>query len=121
MEEGLEGHFRYPGPKPHTKELGILLLADAVEAAGRTLESPTPGKIQTMIGKIFTDAFEDGQLDDSELTFAELEKVASAFSWVLTNMYHHRIDYPGFDFNRRQARRERGAIQVGAKTFAANG
>jgi len=120
-EEGLEAHFRYPGPRPHTKELGILLLADAVEAAARTLENPTPGKIQTMIDKIFTDALEDGQLDDSELTFSELDKVASAFLWVLTNMYHHRIDYPGFDFNRRQGKRDHSPLQVGAKTFAANG
>jgi putative nucleotidyltransferase with HDIG domain len=121
VEEGLEGHFRYPGPKPHTKELGILLLADAVEAAARTLETPAPGKIQSMIDKIFTDALEDGQLVDSELTFSELDKVASAFLWMLTNMYHHRIDYPGFDFNRRQSRREHSPLQVGAKTFAANG
>jgi membrane-associated HD superfamily phosphohydrolase len=74
-----------------------------------------------MIDKIFTDALEDGQLDDSELTFSELDKVASAFLWVLTNMYHHRIDYPGFDFNRRQGRRDQSPLQVGAKTFAANG
>jgi len=96
-----ESDFRYPGPKPHTKELGILLLADAVEAAARTIEQPTPTRIQAMIKKIFTDALEDGQLVDSELTFSELDKVASAFLWVLTNMYHHRIDYPGFNFNRR--------------------
>ena len=96
-----ESDFRYPGPKPHTKELGILLLADAVEAAARTIEQPTPTRLQGMIKKIFDDALEDGQLVDSELTFSELDKVASAFLWVLTNMYHHRIDYPGFNFNRR--------------------
>jgi putative nucleotidyltransferase with HDIG domain len=96
-----ESDYRYAGPKPPTKELGILLLADAVEAAARTLESPNPAKIQAMIDKIFNNALEDGQLDDCDLTFSELDKVASAFLWVLTNMYHHRIDYPGFDFNRR--------------------
>jgi putative nucleotidyltransferase with HDIG domain len=117
--EVVESDYRYPGPKPHTKELGILLLADAVEAAARTLEIPSPGKIQAMIDRIFTDALEDGQLDDSELTFSELDKVASAFLWVLTNMYHHRIDYPGFDFNRRQRSRDTGPIHVGAKTIAA--
>jgi putative nucleotidyltransferase with HDIG domain len=114
-----ESDYRYPGPKPHTKELGILLLADAVEAAARTLESPTPGKIQGMINTIFNDSLEDGQLDSCDLTFSELDKVASAFLWVLTNMYHHRIDYPGFDFNRRQSRRDTGPHQVGSKAVAA--
>jgi membrane-associated HD superfamily phosphohydrolase len=97
-----ESDYRYPGPKPHTKELGVLLLADAVEAAARTLDNPNPVKIQAMIDKIFSNALEDDQLDNCDLTFSELDKVASAFLWVLTNMYHHRIDYPGFDFNRRQ-------------------
>ena len=114
-----ESDYRYPGPKPPTKELGILLLADAVEAAARTLDSPNPAKIQAMIGKIFNNALEDGQLDDCDLTFSELDKVASAFLWVLTNMYHHRIDYPGFDFNRRQKAGDSGPRQMGAKTGSA--
>ena len=96
-----------------------MLLADAVEAAARTLEVPAPGKIQAMINKIFNNALEDGQLDSCELTFSELDKVASAFLWVLTNMYHHRIDYPGFDFNRRQKKRDTGPLQVGSKAVAA--
>jgi putative nucleotidyltransferase with HDIG domain len=112
-----ESDYRYPGPKPHTKELGILLLADAVEAAARTIEQPTPTRLQAMIKKIFDDALEDGQLDDSELTFSELDKVASAFLWVLTNMYHHRIDYPGFDFNRRNQPRDPHSIQLGTETI----
>jgi len=116
-----ESDYRYPGPRPHTKELGILLLADAVEAAARTLDNPTPGKVQAMIGKIFSDALEDDQLDDCELTFSELDKVASAFLWVLTNMYHHRIDYPGFDFNGRQETRDSGQHQVGKKAVQAGG
>jgi len=111
-----ESDYRYPGPKPHTKELGVLLLADAVEAAARTIEQPTPTRLQGMIKKIFDDALEDGQLDDSELTFSELDKIASAFLWVLTNMYHHRIDYPGFDFNRRKQPREPRSVQLGTAT-----
>ncbi len=97
-----ESDYRYPGPKPHSKELGVLLLADAVEAAARTIENPTAGKIQGLVNRIFSDALDDGQLEDSELTFAEMEKVGASFTWVLTNMYHHRIEYPGFDFNRRR-------------------
>ncbi len=100
MGEVRESDYRDPGPKPHTKELGVLLLADAVEAAARTIEKPSPAKIQAMISRIFSDTLEDGQLVDSDLTFSELDKVATAFLWVLTNMYHHRIDYPGFDFNK---------------------
>ena len=113
-----ESDYRYPGPKPHTKELGILLLADAVEAAARTIEQPTPTRLQTMIKKIVDDALEDGQLDHSELTFSELDKMASAFLWVLTNMYHHRIDYPGFDFNRRVQPREPRSVQLGTATVS---
>jgi putative nucleotidyltransferase with HDIG domain len=116
-----ESDYRYPGPKPHTKELGILLLADAVEAAARTIEQPTPSRLQAMIKRIFDDALEDGQLDDSELTFSELDKVASAFLWVLTNMYHHRIDYPGFDFNRRKGPSEPSAVQLGTASVATRG
>ncbi len=119
LGEVREIDYRYPGPKPHTKELGILLLADAVEAAARTLEVPSPSKIQSMIDRIFTDALEDGQLDDCALTFSELDKIASAFLWVLTNMYHHRIDYPGFEFDRRQRKRDTGPLQVGSKAVAA--
>ncbi len=114
-----ESEYRYPGPKPHTKELGILLLADAVEAAARTIEQPTPTRLQGMIKKIFDDALEDGQLVDSELTFSELDKVASAFLWVLTNMYHHRIDYPGFNFNRRNS--DSGSFQLGTPAGKSGG
>jgi len=74
-----------------------------------------------MINRIFTDSLEDGQLDQSDLTFSDLDKIASAFLWVLTNMYHHRIDYPGFDFNRRQSKRDSGAVHLGAKAVSAGG
>jgi len=94
--------FRYPGPRPKTKEMGIIHLADAVEAASRTLQEPTPGKIQGMIDQIVKNALDDGQFDDCDLTLKDIEKVSAAFFWVLTNAFHHRIDYPGFDFNRQR-------------------
>ena len=97
-----------------------MLLADAVEAAARTVDNPTPTKVQAMIDKIFSNALEDDQLDDCELTFSELDKIASAFLWVLTNMYHHRIDYPGFDFNRRQQTSDSGPHHVAEKTVPAD-
>lgn len=114
-----ESDYRYSGPKPNTKEMGILMLADAVEAAARTLDHPTPAKIQAMVDQIFSNALEDDQLDDCELTFSELDKVASSFLWVLTNMYHHRIDYPGFDFNRRRRMRDADPHHVAQKTVSA--
>ncbi len=120
LGEVRESDYRYPGPKPHTKELGVLLLADAVEAAARTIDNPAPTKIQNMIDRIFSDALEDGQLDETELTFSELDKIANAFLWVLTNMYHHRVDYPGFDFNRRHAR-DSGTVRLGAKAVTTGG
>jgi putative nucleotidyltransferase with HDIG domain len=121
LGEVRKSDYRYAGPRPHSKELGILLLADAVEAAARTLDSPSPAKMQNMIKRIFSDALEDGQLDRSELTFLELDKIASAFLWVLTNMYHHRIEYPGFDFNRRQDKRDSGSVQLGPKAVTSDG
>lgn len=97
-----EEEFRYPGPRPMSKEMGILLLADAVEAASRTLQDPTPGKIQAMIDQVIKNVLEDGQLDECELTLKDVDKIGAEFYWVLTNVFHHRIDYPGFDFNRRR-------------------
>lgn len=96
-----ETEFRYPGPKPQSKEMGIIMLADAVEAAARTLQEPTPGRIQGMIDMIIKNILEDGQLDDCELTLKDIERISAAFFWVLTNSFHGRVDYPGFEFNPR--------------------
>ncbi len=97
-----ETEFRYPGPKPSSKEMGILLLADSVEAAARTLKNPSGGRIQGMIDQIIKNSLDDGQLDECDLTLKDLEKISAAFLWVLTSAFHHRIDYPGFDFNGKQ-------------------
>lgn len=97
-----ETEFRYPGPRPRSKEMGVIMLADAVEAAARTLQEPTPGRIQGMIDMIIKNMLEDGQLDECELTLKDVEKVSAAFFWVLTNSFHGRVDYPGFEFNRRR-------------------
>lgn len=94
-----EDDFRYPGPKPQSKEMGILLLADGVEAASRTLVEPSRQKIRGLLRKLFDDALRDHQLDQTDLTLGDLGRVEGAFLNVLTNIYHRRIDYPGFDFN----------------------
>ncbi|MEM9594175.1 MAG: HDIG domain-containing metalloprotein [Acidobacteriota bacterium] len=95
-----EEEFRYSGPKPQSKEMGILMLADAVEAASRTLVEPSRQKIRTVLQAVFEDCLKDGQLDQTDLTLGDLHRVEDAFLRVLTNIYHRRIDYPGFDFNK---------------------
>jgi len=89
-----EKDFRYPGPKPQTREAGLVLLADCVEAASRTLTDPTPARIQGMVQKIINNIFIDGQLDECELTLKNLHEIAKSFNRILAGIYHHRIDYP---------------------------
>ena len=111
-EEIREEEFRYPGPKPQSKEMGVLMLADAVEAASRTLIDPTQQKIRGVLRAVFDDCLRDGQLDQTDLTLGDLRRVEEAFHRVLTNIHHRRIDYPGFDFNKpgRRSRREESAV-----------
>lgn len=89
-----EQEFRYPGPKPQTREAGLVLLADHVEAASRTLTDSTPSRIQGMVQKIINNIFIDGQLDECELTLKNLHEIAKSFNRVLAGIYHQRIDYP---------------------------
>jgi putative nucleotidyltransferase with HDIG domain len=89
--------FRYPGPRPQTKEAGLVLLADAVEASSRVLENPTPARIQGLLQKIINKIFLDGQLDECELTLKDLHEIARSFNKILTGIHHHRIEYPEDD------------------------
>ena len=89
-----EKDFRYPGPKPQTREAGIVMLADCVEAASRTLLNPTPDRIQGMVQNIVNRIFTDGQLDECELTLKNLHEIAKSFNRILNGIFHHRIDYP---------------------------
>jgi putative nucleotidyltransferase with HDIG domain len=93
-QEIKEEGFRYPGPKPNTKETAIVLLADSVEAAARTLKEPTPVKIEELVHKIINNKFIDGQLDECELTLKDLEKISTVFIRILGGIYHSRIIYP---------------------------
>ena len=89
--------FRYSGPKPQTKAACILMLADQVEAAARTLDSHAPEKLTELIGKIIADVMEDGQFSESDLTLADLDRIAVSLLETLGSFYHGRIAYPGFD------------------------
>ncbi|HEV3272446.1 MAG TPA: HDIG domain-containing protein [Candidatus Methylacidiphilales bacterium] len=88
-----ENSFRYPGPKPQTKEIGLLSIADAVEAASRSLEKPTAQRIEDLVNEIVEDKISTGQLDESNLTMNEIRAAAEAMSVTLKNMMHTRISY----------------------------
>ncbi len=88
-----EEDFRYPGPKPQTREAGIVMLADVVEAAVRALERPTPARIQGRVKELINDIFADGQLEECELTLKDLHQIAKSFNNILTSIYHSRIEY----------------------------
>ncbi len=89
-----EEDFRYPGPKPQTREAAIVMLADVVEAAVRALERPTPARIQGRVKELINDIFADGQLEECELTLKDLHQIAKSFNNILTSIYHSRIEYP---------------------------
>jgi cyclic-di-AMP phosphodiesterase PgpH len=89
-----EKDFRYSGPKPQTKEAGIVMLADAVEAASRTLDDPTPKRIETHVQNIVEQIFLDGQLDECELTLKDLHAIQKSFMTILIGIFHQRIGYP---------------------------
>ncbi len=89
-----EEDFRYPGPKPQTKEAGLVMLADMVEAASRSLVDPTPARIQGIVQKIINSAFSDGQLNECELTLKDLNAIAKSFNKTLSGIFHHRVEYP---------------------------
>jgi len=90
-----EEDYRYPGPKPQTKEAGLILLADAIEASSRTLVDPTSSRLKGHIQKMIRTIFTEGQLDDSELTLKDLNLLTDAFLRILTGIFHSRIEYPG--------------------------
>jgi membrane-associated HD superfamily phosphohydrolase len=89
-----EENFRYPGPKPQSKETASVLLADSVEGATRALDDHSPKNIEETVRKIINNKFIDGQLDECNLTLREIEKISATFSRVLQAMYHSRVKYP---------------------------
>lgn len=92
-----ETTYRYDGPKPQFKESAIIHLADAVEAASRSLRKVTPQHLGEIIDQIFHERLEDGQLDEAPLTLLEISKIKSSFTFTLLNMLHARVAYPAAD------------------------
>lgn len=111
--------YRYPGPKPQTKEAGLVMLADVVEAACRSLSEPTPARIQGLVNRLINNIFSDGQLEECELTLKDLHHIAKYFNQILATVHHKRIEYPtvlagdgkaksdGPDTNQRESKPDR--------------
>jgi cyclic-di-AMP phosphodiesterase PgpH len=94
--------FRYPGPKPKTRECAIIMICDAVEAAVRSMARPTPNRVEGVIRKIIRDRLQDGQLDECDLTLQDLDVMIGAFMKTLKGVYHARIEYPDIDKLRKE-------------------
>jgi membrane-associated HD superfamily phosphohydrolase len=86
--------FQYPGPKPQTRETAIVMLADSVEAASRTLSEPKPSRIRSLVQNIINDRFQSGELEDCPLTLRDLADIRESFVKILIGVFHHRIEYP---------------------------
>ena len=102
-----EEDFRYKGPKPQTKEAALVMMADSVEAAVRSLHKPTPGRIEGLVRRVIKEKLHDGQLDECDLTFKDLDIIAEAFVRVLSGIFHTRVEYPETvikEIERRKAR-----------------
>lgn len=101
-----EAAFRYDGPKPQTPETAIVMLADAVEAAVRTLNRPTPDRLEEVVRRLIREKLEDGQLDECGLTFRDLDRIAQAFVRILGGVLHPRLEYPDLEGELARRRRE---------------
>ncbi len=101
-----EDEYRYEGPKPQTREAAIVMLADSVEAAVRSLQNPTLGRVEGFVRKIIKDKLNDGQLEECDLTFKDLNVIANSFVKVLSGIFHSRVEYPDLsqEIERRQKR-----------------
>jgi cyclic-di-AMP phosphodiesterase PgpH len=94
----VEEDYRYHGPKPQTRVAALVMMADGVEAASRVLADPTPARIASLVDRIINHIFLEGQLDECELTLKDIHEIKKRFTYILTGIFHKRVDYPGFDF-----------------------
>lgn len=89
-----ESDFRYEGPRPQSRETALVMLADTVEAAARTMEDPHPQRVEELVNRLIDAKIEDGQLDEAPLTFADIAVIKRSFKDSLNRMFHHRVRYP---------------------------
>ena len=97
-----EADYRYPGPRPQTNEQAIVMLADSVEAASRSLDRPTPRRLEALVDAIVQARIADGQLDATALTFQDVDRIKQTFLAMLSGIYHFRVRYPGQDDDREE-------------------
>lgn len=106
-----EDEYKYPGPRPQTRVAALVMMADAVEASSRVLNDPTPARITALVDKIINHIFLEGQLDECELTLKDISEIKKRFTYILTGIFHRRIDYPGFDFRDENIHKESAKIE----------
>jgi membrane-associated HD superfamily phosphohydrolase len=111
IEEIIEQDYRYPGPKPQTRETAILMLADAVEASARAIEEPNPQRLKDVIDDVVKRRFEEGELDECPLTLKDLTKIKAAFLNTLVGISHTRVKYPQPPPRKRAPRQKRVETQ----------
>lgn len=104
-----EENYRYPGPPPKSKEAALVMLADSVEAASRSLKNPSRSNLKNVIEDIINYYLQDGQLDESGFSIKELKIIADSFLDTLDTIYHHRVEYPGFNFERKPSGEKKSA------------
>lgn len=110
--EPSEEEYKYPGPKPQTRVAALVMMADAVEAASKVLNDPTPARVAALVDKIINHIFLEGQLDECELTLKDISEIKKHFSYILTGILHKRIDYPAFDFNGGASKSQEAQRQI---------
>ncbi len=115
-----ENQFRYPGPKPHTKEEAILMLADAAESSVRALSEPTPTSIRTQVHRIVTYRLEDGQLDECDLTLTEVHRIEESLIKSLCGIYHARIAYPKEEREGKNGNGKKSDVRIATTTEPAD-
>lgn len=93
-EEVCESDFRYSGFRPRSREAALVMLADSVEAAARTIAKPTPNRLEQLIKRVIQQKLDDGQLSESDLTLKDLDRIITSFTQILISIYHTRIEYP---------------------------
>jgi len=104
-----EEDFRYDSRKPQNREAALVMLADTVEAAVRAMQKPTLGRVEGLVRKVIKDKLNDGQLDECDLTFRDLDIIATAFMRVLSGIFHNRVEYPDQVLKEIERRRSRDA------------
>jgi putative nucleotidyltransferase with HDIG domain len=111
-----ESDYRYPGPSPKSKETAIVMLADTVEAATRTLSNPSAGRLRKMVEELVEQRFLEGELDDSDLTMRDLKGIIDGFVSVLLGIYHQRIEYPKTEEKKKSSNQQSGRREKPNKT-----